>query len=511
LRAPAAPRPGTGAQAQSIAVRVAPGRPGPAIPASFLGLSVETTALQSPAIVTSSPVLVRLLRQLGAGVLRISGVSVDRTQWLLPGEAPAPWQLATIGPVDLAHLAALMSSSGWRLLLGLDLGHANATALGEELRAAQTALSGSLAGVQIGNEPDLYTHASAAPFRSLLGAVPLRPAGWGQPQYEAEISQLRSALAGPGAAGVSLYGPDTAGGSWLAGYAQAQGAGLGSLAQHFYPLDRCHGGRLLRNGASLATLLSPRVAGHEEAHLAAFMRVANASRLPLRMDEANSVACAGQPRVSDTFGAALWALDFSLLAAREGVSGLNFHGGLGSCGAGGTIVSPWYSPLCTAPDGQISVRPEYYALLLVRSLEGCSLLPVHYRSSHDVAVFALQAPDGSLRVLIDDMDVPQPRGRHGHSPAPAPVSVAISAPGSYTRASVIRLTAPSAAARAGTALGGATVAGDGSFGLPVPEQLHGHAGRFRLRVSPASAQLVTLAAKGAPLPGSCAAASAGAG
>jgi hypothetical protein len=157
------------------------------------------------------------------------------------------------------------------------------------------------------------------------------------------------------------------------------------------------------------------------------------------------------------------------------------------------------------------VRPEYYALLLLHSLEGCSLLPVQYPSSLPLAIFALQAPDGSLRLVVDDMDVAHP-SRHGRrSPAPAPVTLAISAPSPFGQAGVIRLTAPSAGARAGTALGGATVTGDGSFGLPAPQRLSGRAGRFRLRVSPASAALVTLGAKGAPPPASCAAAKAGAG
>lgn len=46
------------------------------------------------------------------------------------------------------------------------------------------------------------------------------------------------------------------------------------------------------------------------------------------MGETNSAACHGLPGVSDTLGAALWMLDYSLTGATMGIDGLNFHNGL---------------------------------------------------------------------------------------------------------------------------------------------------------------------------------------
>lgn len=476
-----------------VEVHVLPGPTGAAIPSGFLGLSLETPALANPAVSEVSPALVRLLRGLGAGVLRLSGVSVDRTQWVGAAEAPAPWRVATIAPADLAHLAALMDASGWQLLLGLNLGHPNAAALIEESRAARTILGGSLAAVELGNEPDLYTRPPSAPFRAAIGAEALRTAGWGLPQYEAEVAALRGTLAAAGVP-VALYGPDTAGLTWLAPYAQAQGRGLASLAAHFYPLDRCHAGKLLANSAPISGLLSLRVATREAHDLASLARLSASSGLPLRIDETNSVACAGQPGTSDTFAAALWALDFSLLAAHAGVSGVNFHGGLGSCTVGGTIQSPWYSPLCTASDGQLQARPEYYALLLVRALEGCSFVPVSYRTTRDVAVFALRAPDGTLRVVVDDMEVAHRSGRRRSAPliVPAPVRVELHVESEYARASVARLVAAAAQARSGVSFGGSSVAPDGGFSGAATQPLAGARGSFALTLRPASAALVTL-------------------
>src|SRR5205807_1152514 len=80
-----------------------------------------------------------------------------------------------------------MSATGWRLLLGLNLGHPIPRAIVEEARAAAAILGRSLAGVAIGNEPDLFTRPAASPFRLLLGSAALRPPEWGLSAYEAEI------------------------------------------------------------------------------------------------------------------------------------------------------------------------------------------------------------------------------------------------------------------------------------------------------------------------------------
>jgi hypothetical protein len=294
----------------------------------------------------------------------------------------------------------------------------------------------------------------------------------------------------------ALYGPDTATPRWLEGYAASQAAGLGALTQHFYPLDRCSRGRLLKVAATPRGLLSPAIARRERRDVAGFMRVAASHNLALRIDEANSVACAGQPGTSDTFAAALWAVEFGLIAGEHGVVGVNFHGGLGSCTEGGSISAPWYSPLCTLPSGALRARPEYYALLLLRSLEGCTFLPLAYRTSRDIAVHALRSPGGSLQVVIDDMEVRAPRRTTGPATREKPAWIALSAGPSYTRASVVTLAAPSASAKRGVRLGGASVGADGSVAQPLAVPLSVKGGRVVVRVRPASVDVVTLRAPG---------------
>ena len=471
-------------------VTVAATRPGPVIPPDFLGLSLETPALHSAAIASSTSSLVHLLSGLGAGVLRISGNSVDHTQWLSSRSRAAPWATTTLTPADLQSVAALMRASGWRLSLGLDLGHTVPQSIVDEARAATSIIGPSLAGFELGNEPDLYTRPPARPFRSILGEQALRPPGWGLSDYEVEVARLGTLLAQAGVA-APLWGPDTATGNWLDGYATA--AGVVALTPHLYPLDRCQGGRLTAK-PSLSSLLARGVARHESLLVQRDARAAASRALPLRIDETNSVACAGQPGTSDTFGAALWALDYALIAARQGVAGLNFHGALGSCREGGTIVSPWYSPLCELAGGQLRARPEYYALLLLRSLEGCAFVSATYRTSRNVSVYALRAPDGTLRVVIDDMQLPAgAASRTGRKSRAGPVRVVLKVEPAYQHAGVTRLSAPSPYAKGAVTLGGASLRPDGTLPAPVPTAVSGSSGRFVLRVAAGSAAVVSLA------------------
>jgi hypothetical protein len=47
------------------------------------------------------------------------------------------------------------------------------------------------------------------------------------------------------------------------------------------------------------------------------------------LGETNSYSCHGAPGVSNTAGAALWALDYALYASQIGVSRVHFHEGIG--------------------------------------------------------------------------------------------------------------------------------------------------------------------------------------
>src|SRR5207237_9824538 len=88
--APAAP---TAAPAKPPTLTVGAGRPGRAIPAGFLGLSVELPGFaeyagNDPA--APNPIMIQLIKNLAPGqrpVLRLGGDSTDWTWWPVPGVA----------------------------------------------------------------------------------------------------------------------------------------------------------------------------------------------------------------------------------------------------------------------------------------------------------------------------------------------------------------------------------------------------------------------------------------
>jgi len=99
---------------------------------------------------------------------------------------------------------------------------------------------------------------------------------------------------------------------------------ISSYATHLYPQSTCDPPRqarlrldLLSNHTVLWQNVSqyiPQIAAAE-----------NAGGAPLVMGETNSASCSGRSGISDTFGAALWAVDYVLTAASLGFRKVYFH------------------------------------------------------------------------------------------------------------------------------------------------------------------------------------------
>jgi hypothetical protein len=96
-----------------------------------------------------------------------------------------------------------------------------------------------------------------------------------------------------------------------------------------------------------------------------------ASRTPYRTCETNSFCGGGKPGVSDTFGAALWVLDFMFSLASAGCAGVNIETGVNQLG----FISS-YSPIADDERGTYSAKPEYYGMLAFAQASQGQLLAV---------------------------------------------------------------------------------------------------------------------------------------
>lgn len=434
-----------------LAFVIDPRHPGPVIDVGYTGFSYEKTSLGTGFFAASNQALVRLFRRLGAGLLRLGGNSVDRTSWRTSSALPA----GTVGGADVDALATFLRATGWRALYGINLATNSPALAAEEAAYAARSLGRHLYAFEIGNEPDAYSFNHLRPqsfsYRDFLG------------QWNIFADAIRKAV--PQA---RLTGPASAWheSSWTVPFAQDAGRRIILLTQHYY---RANGlspqstlAMLLAGDPALPALLDPlrraaRAAGIEDGY---------------RLTEANSFYDGGAPHISNTFGSALWAIDFLFTNVRLGSSGVNFHGG---------GDAPGYTPI--ADDGRkvIEIRPEYYGMLLFSMMGHGRLLNAAISpSSLALSAYAVASATGTRIMLVNK------------EPERA-VDVVILPGNRITTARLTTLAAPALDSVSDVTLNGAPIRPDGSWVPgPSPPAAVRH-GSVELRVAPASAVLVTVA------------------
>ena len=450
------------------------------IPSGFVGLSMEFYAVHEytgsdPNAI--NPVLVQLIRNLTPGqapVLRIGGDSTDETWWPVPGVLPPRGIDYPLTQGWVRTTAALAKTLGAKLIVGINLMLNQPALAAVEARALLTGLGSSLEAFEIGNEADLY---GALPwyFTSTDKAVYGRPPSYNIGDFIEDFSDERSAF--PAA---PIAGPSFANLPWMsAGLSQFLAAepGLGLVTFHRYPLRGCNVSEGSPAYPTISNLLSDYSQSDLAQGLAPYVAMAHAQGLQFRVDEMNSVACAGSHGVSDTFASALWVLDTLFEMANVGVDGVNIH----------TLPGARYELFTFSHDGswQADVHPEYYGMLMFAQAAppGSRLLPVSGVPDGPLKVWATLAPDGTIRVVLINED------------SSSAQSVLLNAPGNSSSATVEQLTAPSIGATDGVSLGGQSFGDEtdtGALAGPATTTISSLLGLYTLTVPAASATMLTL-------------------
>lgn len=457
-----------------------PGRP---IPSDFTGLSMEYPAVGAYLGVTPkfpNMVFQRLLTNLGPGSLRIGGDSQDTACWRPSGRSSRSGCAFTISPALPRVVFATMAAAGWRALLGLNLALndpvAARTYVLEGLLAAARPYPHTLLGLEIGNEPDVYSQHG------------LRPPSYSLARYLFEATHYVNVLKGdPRTATLPLAGPSFVRQDWdrnLHPFIARVGARtLAFLTLHYYPLSACSIPSRAR--ATAAALLSAAGRAALASRIAGDMAVARAAGLPLRLDETNSVSCHGKVGLSDSFAAALWGLDLLFTLAQAGVRGVNMH--IYDLDRSPGRYNPIVSTATRTAKGTwvyaTTVRPLYYALALFRQAEGGRILPVTLRHAR-AAITAYAVGTGRMvKVFVLNKDP-----HAGGAVTIAPLRGAGTATVTYLRA-------PTLASTRGTTLGGQVVErGTGTLLPPRSLTLRPDSvsGAYRVPLPVASVATVTL-------------------
>lgn len=420
--------------------------------ASYVGLSIESAALDTGKITTAGN-LVRLLENLGTPVLRFGGNSADTS-------------FAGISPSALRNLAAVATASGWSVLYTENEGSYDAARVTADAGAVSTALGDKLFAFACGNEPDAYRHNGLRPRDySLAGYLD---------QATACLRAVRSAA--PQAA---LEGPDTAGNrQWFSAYAAREASTVSWLGQHYYPMGCARPGD--RPAALVTAMLSPGLAAAEAKGLAWYVAAAKSAGEALLITETNSACGGGVRGLSDAYASALWAVDYALTGAENGVAGMYFQTGpLDSYCAG-------YAVLCATGANSYRAQPIYYGLLFVHLLGAGQFLPTKISMSAEsskaggnIAAFALKPPRGGLRLMVENLSKDQ-----------ADTTLRV---GHYAgSATVLSLTGPDPLATSGVRIQGTSVAANGSFRPGSPHAVQCMPQGCPVTLPPYSAALVTL-------------------
>lgn len=206
------------------------------------------------------------------------------------------------------------------------------------------------------------------------------------------------------------------------------------------------------------------------------MRAASkSSGVPYRICETNSFSGGGRPGVSDTFTAALWALDYFCVLAWHGAGGVNLETGVNQL----DFVSS-YSPIADDRHNRYQAAPEYYGMLAFA--EGCRGERVALSYDADavnLTAYASVGADHVLRLAMVNKD------------EATNADVRIATGSGTTSAQMLRLAAPSLESKTGVTLGGAVMDAGGVW-RARPDTVRASRGICSVHVPATSAAIVKL-------------------
>ena len=357
-------------------------------------------------------IFARLVRTLGAGghgppTLRFGGNSTDETWWN-PAGAPRPVTITTdVTPDWLAQLGNWERATRTPLVLGLNLGLADAAnAAASRRRRSRPCRPAASTPSRSATSPIATPSRSPSTWRAVaLARVQKRADTYEYPQYRSELGAYAAAV-GPVAPGIALSAGGFASTSWEDHEDDLlSNSWLPVFSTHAYALPTC--GAAARRRSSryyTARLLSGRTYQPLVSRAAQLSAVATAHGAAVRVSEANTAICGGVHKGSDTFAAALWGTDVLFGMAEAGVRNVDLH----------TWTGAWYAPVdFVRVRGRTvgRVRPLFYAMLLFdrATPRGARLLPVGPNAPNaQLKTWATVDAAGTRRVVVVNKDAKRP-------------------------------------------------------------------------------------------------------
>jgi hypothetical protein len=484
--------------------------PGGAVPAHFVGFSVEWSLVERYMGPNARPAFANLLANLGTGVLRVGGSSQD----VMPFEPSSPNTNRVITPEDLGYIRSTLDAvdakhPAWDVVLGTAMSPPSESRPFVSPEHARTfvtqgvapAFSGTaareVAGIELGNEPDLSYGSNLdrylgdlSAYADVTGPFPVIAPNTSEDilpwtDIDQRTVPTRYFWDWPRILDVAT-GPMRARG----GYA----------SDHFYPLARTCVNKPYRC-PSIGALLSDEHLSSLDYQVYEHAREAARHGLAYRLEETNTAAGRGADGVSNVAASATYGLDLMFHAAcpqppnapsanascGTGAIGVNFHNAEVRAFFAPEEGNGYYNAIDydTGPAmGAPTAAPLYYAALLFgRFVQGeAGLRPVPV-SSTAVKAWRVEGGDGERRLfLINKGD--------------GPVPVTVTAPGSSALLDRMTPYDPAGTGRTLDApqvrIDGRQVAADGTWPgfKPATEQIRG--GTVTITLAAGEAAVLTL-------------------
>jgi hypothetical protein len=450
------------APAQSpVTVAVDAAAPGLPVAGEFSGLSLEMKYVLPETngvhfFSTNNRPLIAIFKTLGIKSLRVGGNTADRPTVPVPVEA------------DVDSLFAFAQAADVKVIYTLRLNRGEMATAVKMANYISQHYQNRLACFAIGNEPNVFSTNYDVYIT----------------EWKRYAAQITAPANSPGA---KFCGPSVSPGheTWSARFAnELAGSGLiAFVSQHDYP-----GGDARRATNAVAArdrILSPVMATNYAKFAANFVPAVLSNGLAYRFEEANSFYDGGALDVSDTFAAALWALDYQWWWASRGMSGINFH--TGDKVAARDMNKPCRYAAFWTSDMGYNVHPIGYGIKAFDLGGHGNILPLTVTNTDEVnlTAYASRTTDKNLFVTLINRE-------HGTNARSANITLAV--PEKIARGQIIYLAAPDGdvAAKTGVTLGGAEIKDDGSWKGKWKKLKPGKGGNFTVKIPAASAAVVRL-------------------
>lgn len=434
---------------------------------SFRGLSYEKGNLANNNFFSATNTFaIQLFSMIGPGVLRIGGGSVDQTCW------NGISNCVPITAGELTNFAGFVNAlpTNWMVIYGINFASNNPANCAAEAAVAQSLLGAHLLGFEIGNEPDEYPNNG---IRSSGYGIANFVTGW-KPLAAAITNSVPGWAVTNGGVGWALTGPAAADNTnWTQTFSGNESGVISLLTQHYYRNNTSLGATNTANIVALMSLML-KLDTNLPVVVTNMASMARKNSTPtvaqgFRFDEDGSFVGGGKGNISNSFGAALWALDFMFTVALNGGQGINFHGG---------GLSP-YSPLVDNGVNVTTVGPEFYAMKMLSLIPPGNVVRATVTTANtNFTVYGVRQSDGAMSVVLNNKD------------ANNTLAVNVNL-GSYVGAAqLIELTAPSLYSCGGFTLGGTAINANATWTGGVQAVLMATNGQLMVDVPPNTAVLL---------------------